>query len=184
MLSVIGFLLYFVSPAVPNVVKSVLEFALYFSIGKLFSGWRPNEIWTRSSRMLIGAISFVALEIACLWLHIDYFSVAGRLLAIPMSFGLIVAFASLPAEGISIDYLSIVGRNTMTIFCLHVLFTAVCRIALIRAHVTSLPIQLLIGTSLAVLLPLLLKGITDRLGLSPWLGLPAPIHRFRESFRT
>jgi peptidoglycan/LPS O-acetylase OafA/YrhL len=70
-----------------------------------------------------------------------------------------------------VRWLAFLGRASMTIFVLHVLFSAGARIAI--NQLTSIdPLMMLVITSLAgVLGPVLVYGFVTRVGGGWWLGL-------------
>lgn len=69
------------------------------------------------------------------------------------------------------------GRSSMAIYVMHVIFAAGARILLSRAGIHQLWIQLLVGTATGLLLPLLVRDAAVRLGVVHWLGLGRPLDR-------
>jgi fucose 4-O-acetylase-like acetyltransferase len=76
-------------------------------------------------------------------------------------------------------WLAVVGRQSMTIYVLHILAAAGTRIVLVHLHVAPQPVLYLVaGTVVGVGLPMAAHVVMSRIGLLPLLGL-AP-HRSRQ----
>jgi len=175
-LSLSAFGLHFIFEGGGAGIQGVLEFTAFFALGRLLSA---NDA-LRNLQPSIGWLAFGSMgviECLCLWRGIQYESIVGRL----VGFALAVLAIMISSGGSSnpvfgFDWVQFLGKSTLPIFCMHVIFTGFCRVLLVRLGVKSLSLHLLAGTLCGTVIPLLIYIVADKMQFAQWLGFPA-IHR-------
>jgi fucose 4-O-acetylase-like acetyltransferase len=87
-----------------------------------------------------------------------------------------LACAALLHSGLVLPWLAGIGRHSYAIYLFHVFFTASTRLLLVRLGIESLALQLLLGVTAGLLLPIALARLLER---QPWtarwfLGMSGP----------
>ncbi|MFG1363219.1 acyltransferase family protein [Xanthobacter versatilis] len=67
--------------------------------------------------------------------------------------------------------LAFLGEASLGIYITHGIFIALTRTLLLKVHVTAIGVHILLGTTVAVICPITLVIVANRLGLSPFIGL-------------
>lgn len=155
-----------------NVLTEALYFSLFFGIGIFAHQSNLLSAITRPSP-LVGALLFlawIASSIASLRFGVSHWSIW----CFPLTMvALVTAMSSVSyLTGSMADLLQYFGRNSMSIYLLHIFFTAGTRTFLLDVfHVRSLAFQLSFGTMFGLAGPLALRAIAERVHLLGVLGL-------------
>jgi fucose 4-O-acetylase-like acetyltransferase len=67
--------------------------------------------------------------------------------------------------------IEMLGKASMPIYLMHILGTAGVRIAMLKLHITSLPIHLVVGVAVGLVFPLLAYYVIYRFGAERWFGM-------------
>jgi fucose 4-O-acetylase-like acetyltransferase len=174
----------------PVAVKLVCNHAFFYAVGVWLatSGLElmitRHRVWVRSLLLPVLAAAAISVTLAAVPQYgadlpllgaasPEIANLAWRFPAMAASlFGVaaVIGLASLPQFS-NTRFLTSLGRMTMPIFVLHVIFIAGSRIMLTRAGLVTDPLLLLIILVLAGLTgPLIVERITRALGLNRWLG--------------
>lgn len=158
----------------PEAIAPAVANAPYFAAGVYFST-RGRLQHSGAMLAFLGAAAFICAEAMNLASATRATGASDLLLTIAAvgGFCLVISWAT-TISGAKFIWtpLIILGQLTMPIFLAHVFVQAAVRITLIKLGVTSLPVQLLFGTSAAVIAPIIMYIAVERLRCSRILGLP------------
>lgn len=157
----------------PAMLWGLFWFAPYYGLGIVF-GLHPVKFKSNRWVLALGAIAFTAA-----WLYIAQ---QLRQRGVPLwaistfataATGSIATLLWVGVSGKSIsNVLSYLGRESLTIYLIHVIFTAGTRIAMDKfLHITDVYAILFFATLMGVVGPLVIKKIADRLKISSQIGL-------------
>ena len=173
----IGFLVFQLLPVRPDLALTLHHLPLYVAglcAGRAVSAWQPARGWATAA-LIWGA--FVPATVfagpVSGFDHNGFAAVPACVLGVAG-----VVWVSKLIDG---GWLAVVGRQSMTIYVLHILAAAGTRMALLRLHVPPQPmLYLLTGTAVGVGVPMVAHVVLSRVGLLPLLGL-APQRRRRRA---
>ncbi len=142
----------------------------YFLLGLALARFSPPTLLHPGWRVLLVAVALGALALtvndgAALDRRAPQMLLAGAL-----------ACTALLHSGLVLPWLAGIGRHSYAIYLFHVFFTASTRLLLDRLGVESLTLQLLLGVTAGLLLPIALARLLER---QPWtsrwfLGMSGP----------
>ena len=175
----VGFVVFQFLPVRSGLPLTLHHLPLYVAgvyASRAASVWRPAGGWAAVA--LIWCLFAMAVVAAGLSFGFD----EQELAAIPACL-LGIAGVVWSSKLLSGGWLAVVGRQSMTIYVLHILAAAGTRMALMRLHVPSQPVlYLLAGTAVGVGAPMIAHVTLSRAGLLPLLGLaPQRARRSAES---
>jgi fucose 4-O-acetylase-like acetyltransferase len=172
LLSLFAFGLHFITKGGGEAIQGVLEFMAFFALGRLlsannaFRGISPSIGWLAFGSMGI-------IECLCLWGGIQYMSIVGRLAGFALAILALAAFSAGSSNPVfGFDWVQFIGKNTLPIYCMHVIFTGFSRVLLVRLGITSLALHLLGGTLAGIVIPLLIYVAAQKMQVAQWLGFP------------
>ena len=170
--SLLAFGLHFIFTGGSPAIQGVLEFAVFFALGRiLFANNALRSIQPSIAWLAFGSMGII--ECLCLWGGIQYWSIVGRLAGFALVMLAMVVFSggsSNPVFGFG--WVQFLGKATLPIYCMHVIFTGSCRILLLKLVVTALSLHLLAGTLFGTLIPVLVYIAAEKMRIAPWLGFP------------
>lgn len=171
----------------PGIVEATLQMAPYYGLGVFFGPRLLDHARAPGDRMWLWSIPLACIAIAVTMSHaIDLgdpgmWPATGAAIILDVrSFGnfyaallaiiALVSLARLIGQAAP-RWLVYCGRQTMPIFLLHILFIAATRIVLLKydpaiSAAALLPLLCLVG----VAMPLIAAAISDRIGISKWIG--------------
>ena len=157
----------------PAMLWGLFWFAPYYGLGIVF-GLHPIKFNANRFTLIVAAIAFTAA-----WLYI-----AQQLHQQGVSLWAISTFATAATGSMATllwvgvsgkkisNVLSYLGRESLTIYLIHVIFTAGTRIIMDKfLHITNIYTLLLFATCIGIAAPLIIKKIADRLKISSQIGL-------------
>ena len=171
----VGFLVFQLLPVRPDLALTLHHLPLYVAglcAARAASVWRPVGRW--ATAVLIWGTFVLVVTLtgsASGFDHNGFAAVPACVLGVTG-----VVWVSKLING---GWLAVVGRQSMTIYVLHILAAAATRMALLRLHVPPQPeLYLLAGTAIGVGAPMVTHVVLSRAGLLPLLGLaPLPTRR-------
>ena len=171
----VGFLVFQLLPVRPDLALTLHHLPLYVAglcASRAVSAWQPAR--GRAAVALIWGTFVLATMFAGPASGFDHNGFAAVPACVLGVAG--VVWVSKLVDG---GWLAVVGRQSMTIYVLHILAAAAARMALLRLHVPPQPeLYLLAGTAVGVGVPMVAHVVLSRAGLLPLLGLaPLPTRR-------
>lgn len=163
-------LLYFFSHILPNfyIFNMLNQFFVYFSGGVLVAFMLTKSKLGSTTLLLIIGTLFVISQ----WLFqadqmLYHYSSQPEVILLLAFIGImVVVIFSKWLTNFTLPWLAYLGRQSMTIYLVHILAGSGCRIVLQKFfHVTNVPIHLLVGTLGGLILPLLFFWLSSKAGL-------------------
>lgn len=150
-----------------------LEFVLYFALGLVLQPFLYRPFRIRAAGTLAAALLFLLPPLLCMVWQVDYWTLPGRLIAVPMILAASAVFIWLGNMAIERAWLiQLTGQATLAIYCLHIFFTGTTRVVLLKLGVVDLGPQLVAGTILGLIPPIVIQCAATRIGIAGWLGFP------------
>ncbi|ACB96232.1 acyltransferase family protein [Beijerinckia indica] len=176
LISCIMFFMHFSFDINISVFSYVTAFLIYFVIGFLCGSiFIKNNISILHNYLFHSIFVFLLFQYFSIIIPINYNSIEGRLLSIPILLSFFVISITCTSKG---NYFSkimdFIGKNTLSIYCIHVIITAAIRIFLNQAGIKNIFVHIVTGTIGGVLIPLLILVIARRLQFSALIGIDMP----------
>lgn len=167
--------LQFVPPGTGKIWPPLFHFARFFPyyLAGYFLSGRVLKSGTNATAPLIlapflaGAI--IGAHALIGWEYTSIITLPAGLLGI----GLIVSVAKL-SRGRTTQLLTLLGTASMTIYVIHTVIGAAIRKLLLVGHIDNIVVHLIVGTFVAIVLPLLGHMILKHFGILHIFGLSAP----------
>jgi len=159
----------------PAAVVQMLRFAPFFMLGAWMGPWlvrRAAQVRVAMACLLavIAAIAWLAAALGVRALDLGYWSAAALPAAFAGSIALMAASSAMRGRGA--DMFAALGRASMAIYVLHVLFVAGARIMLNKGLGLTQPwLILALALAAGVAGPLVVRAVALRLNAARWLGL-------------
>ena len=168
--SIGAFLIHFLAPLGPLAIQGIPENLLFFALGTFFAKRDLFRLAPPASR-LFALVLFACAESLCLSNRVYYRTITGRIGGVVLVLLLLIAFRGFNnASALRLCWVQHIGRNTLSIFCMHTIFAAALRIILTRSGVRSVSIHLVLGTIVGVIGPLTALAILRKMNVAGWAG--------------
>jgi fucose 4-O-acetylase-like acetyltransferase len=158
-------------------IKYMAKFFFYLVLGDIASRWLLDEKnvkrFSSVTVLLLILAAFTGVKLAMNYLHTgeeenNFFSVQNLLVLLAIFTGmcLTVSISYLLQRYRVAGWLSVVGKNTMYIYIMHIIIMGISRALILKATHYQYPnISILLVTFISVALPIVLIPVFERLGL-------------------
>ena len=153
-------------PAAPYVHEAA-RYSPFFALGAVLGSLQLPA--RAPAAAALGGAALLAAALALLPLDYESSSELRLLVGGLLSVCFVTAVAGLGPGRLS-RVLAALGQGSMAIYLLHTFFSASLRAVLVKVGVIDETAHMLLGTAAGVGAPMVLYGITQRLGVSKYLG--------------